>query len=70
MDPTAALAIALALAALIVAAFGKSRTKTLISGVLTRDRKGRLCLVLTPAPKTTRRGKQRSKRRGKGGGSA
>ncbi len=70
MDPTAALAISIVLAALIVAAFGRSRGKTLISGVLTRDRKGRLCLVLTPAPKTTRRGNQRSKRRGKEGGSA
>jgi hypothetical protein len=59
MDPTAAVLLAVALAALIVAAFGKARTKTLISGVLTRDRKGRLCLVLTPARKSNkRRGKK------------
>ena len=63
MDPTAALAIAIVLAALIVAAFGKSRTKTLISGVLTRDRKGRLCLVLTPARKTKRRNKKHGRGR-------
>jgi hypothetical protein len=55
MDPTAALLLAVVLAAVIVAAFGKTKAKTLISGVLTRDRKGRLCLVLTPARKTTRR---------------
>jgi hypothetical protein len=63
MDPTAALVIAIVLAALIVSAFGKSKAKTLISGVLTRDRQGRLCLVLTPARKTTQR---RSKKHGRG----
>jgi hypothetical protein len=66
MDPTGALLLAVVLAALIVAAFGKTKAKTLISGVLTRDRKGRLCLVLTPARKTTRHGKKRSKKHGRG----
>jgi hypothetical protein len=61
MDPTAAVLIALVLAVLIVAAFGRSRGKTLISGVLIRDRKGRLCQVLTPAPR-----KRRGKKHGRG----
>jgi hypothetical protein len=55
MDPTGALLLALALAGLLVAAFGRSKAKTLISGVLIRDRKGRLCLVLTPARNTRRK---------------
>jgi hypothetical protein len=66
MDPTGALLLAVVVAALIVAAFGRSKAKTLISGVLTRDHKGRLCLLLTPARKTTRHGKKhRSKKHGR-----
>lgn len=67
MDPTGALLLAVVVAALIVGAISKTKAKTLISGVLTRDHKGRLCLVLTPAPKTTRHSKKhRSKKHGRG----
>jgi len=58
MDPADAWLLALAVAGLLVALFGKP-AKTLVGGVLQRDRKGRMTLVLTPArrPKKGRRGR-------------
>lgn len=54
MSTTAALVISLILAALIVAAYRKP-IKTMVGGIVSRDRKGRLTLVLTPTPRKRRR---------------
>jgi len=62
MDPTGALLLAVAVAGLLVAAFGRRKAKALLSGVLIRDSKGRLCLVLTPA-RHKRGGRKHGRRR-------
>lgn len=54
MSTTAALVVALILAALLVAAFSKPG-KTMVGGFIQRDNKGRLVLVLTPTPKPKKR---------------
>lgn len=51
---------ALALGLLIATAFTKP-AKTLVGGILQRDRKGRLVLVLTPTPKPKRRRRRRTR---------
>lgn len=58
MTGQTALLLSLVVAALLVAAFGKP-TKTLVGGFLSRDRKGRLLLVLTPAKKRKKRRRTR-----------
>ncbi len=58
MSPTAAVLLSLLLAGLIAAAWSKP-SRTAVSGLLTRDKKGRLALVLAPAKK------KRSKTKGK-----
>lgn len=50
MSSTAALVFALLAAALIVAAFRKP-VRSLFSGILSRDRKGRMTLTLSPTPR-------------------
>ncbi len=50
MSGTAAVVLSLALAALVMAAFTKPG-KQLVSGLIYRDKKGRLVLVLTPVRK-------------------
>lgn len=54
MTAVTAVVVALLLAALLVAAFNKP-ARTAVTGLIYRDKKGRLVLVLTPA----RRGKGR-----------
>jgi hypothetical protein len=54
MSSTAALVLALVVAALLVAAMSKPG-KTLVGGIFQRDRKGRMTLVLTPTPKPKHR---------------
>lgn len=49
MNPVDAVLIALPVAALLVAAWHKP-TRKAVGGILTRDKKGRLALVLWPAP--------------------
>ncbi|HEY1119862.1 MAG TPA: hypothetical protein VGE43_19260 [Acidimicrobiales bacterium] len=53
--------LCIALAAVIVAARSKT-SKQIVGGILQRDRKGRLTLVLTPV-KRKRRGGRRGRRR-------
>lgn len=53
--------LCLGLAAVIVAARSKT-SKQIVGGILQRDRKGRLTLVLTPV-KRKRRGGRRGRRR-------
>ncbi len=52
MTGVAAVVVALLLAALLLAAFSRP-TRTAVAGLIYRDKKGRLVLVLSPA----RRGK-------------
>lgn len=54
MSTTAALVFALIVAALLVAAFRKP-IKTMVGGFISRDRKGRITLVLTPTPRKRRK---------------
>lgn len=54
MTGTAALIVALLLAALLVAAVSKPG-RQMVGGFIQRDRKGRLVLVLTPTPRPKRR---------------
>lgn len=58
MSSTAALVFALIAAALIVAAFRKP-VRSLFSGILSRDRKGRLTLTLTPTPRKRQKRRRR-----------
>jgi hypothetical protein len=54
MDTVPALTLASVIAVIVVAALTKP-TKTLVSGLLTKDKKGRLVLVLTPARRKKKR---------------
>lgn len=47
------------LAAVVVAAFS-TPARTMVGGMLQRDRKGRLTLILTPTPR--RRGRRKKKK--------
>lgn len=60
MNDTEVLVVALVLAALILAALAKP-TKQLVGGILQRDRKGRLVLILTPVPKPKRKRSRRKR---------
>ncbi|MFC5997096.1 hypothetical protein ACFQE5_23060 [Pseudonocardia hispaniensis] len=53
MSGGAALALSIVLAVLLVAAFSKP-ARTRVSGLVYRDRQGRLVLVLTPATRKRR----------------
>lgn len=46
------------LAAVVVGAFSRP-TRTMVGGLLQRDRKGRLLLVLTPTPRARRGGRKK-----------
>lgn len=59
MNTAEALVLASVIAVLVVLALAKP-TKTLVGGIFTKDRKGRLVLVLTPAKRKKR--KKRTKR--------
>jgi hypothetical protein len=59
VSPDGALWLALAVAATVVLAGGKRTRKYLFSGVLTKGKKGRLGLLLTPVRKTKKRRKKR-----------
>lgn len=54
MSTTTALALAAVIAVLVAIAVAKP-TKTLVSGIFMKDKKGRLVLVLTPAKRKKRK---------------
>lgn len=60
MSPDAtALVLSLALAVLVLLAVGVKPLRTAVSGFLTRDKKGRLAVVVGPAKKKRKQRKRR-----------
>ena len=57
MSPVADLLLSLLVAALILAAVSKPSRKA-VGGWISRDKKGRLTIALTPAKKRKRKGKR------------
>lgn len=55
MSPIAAVLVSLGLAALLVAVVGPRRGRTAVFGLLARDKKGRLTLVLSPAKRNRKK---------------